>query len=99
MSKVFLRLAFASAVVVAVLFCYGCSNDPKNSHSASPQPLTSTAPPDPPQSTPSLELPLTFARHLGDLDAMKKRHAIRVLVVPSHSGFFLRSRPTARNFL
>ncbi len=36
----------------------------------------------------SLGLPLTFARHVGDLDGMKKRHALRVLVVPSHSGFF-----------
>ncbi len=88
MSKIFLRLALTSAVVVAVLVCYGCSDDAKKSQSPSPQPLASTAPPDPPQSTPSLELPLTFARHLGDLDAMKKRHAIRVLVVPSHSGFF-----------
>jgi len=35
-----------------------------------------------------LELPLTFERHVGDLDGMKKRHVIRVLVVPSHSGFF-----------
>jgi membrane-bound lytic murein transglycosylase MltF len=36
----------------------------------------------------SLSLPLTFERHLGDLDGMNKRHTIRVLVVPSHSGFF-----------
>lgn len=36
----------------------------------------------------SLALPLTFERHLGDLEAMNKRHTIRVLVVPSHSGFF-----------
>lgn len=36
----------------------------------------------------SLELPLTFERYVGDLDGMKKRHVIRVLVVPSHSGFF-----------
>jgi membrane-bound lytic murein transglycosylase MltF len=40
------------------------------------------------QSTAALELPLTFERHVGDLDGMKKRHVIRVLVVPSHSGFF-----------
>jgi membrane-bound lytic murein transglycosylase MltF len=40
------------------------------------------------QSTASLELSLTFERHVGDLDGMKKRHLIRVLVVPSHSGFF-----------
>ncbi len=41
-----------------------------------------------PKSTPSLELPLTFERHVGDLDAMVKRREIRVLVVPSRSGFF-----------
>ena len=40
------------------------------------------------KSTPSLELPLTFERHVGDLDAMVKRREIRVLVVPSRSGFF-----------
>jgi membrane-bound lytic murein transglycosylase MltF len=43
---------------------------------------------DPAQSTPSLELPLTFERRVGDLDGMSKRHQIRVLVVPSRSGFF-----------
>ena len=41
-----------------------------------------------PQSTGSFELPINFERHVGDLDAMVKRHQIRVLVVPSRSGFF-----------
>jgi membrane-bound lytic murein transglycosylase MltF len=36
----------------------------------------------------ALELPITFERELGDLDGMLKRHQIRVLVVPSRSGFF-----------
>src|SRR5271157_5544492 len=40
------------------------------------------------QSAPLLELPLTFERHVGDLDEMRKRHEIRILVVPSRSGFF-----------
>jgi membrane-bound lytic murein transglycosylase MltF len=40
------------------------------------------------QSSASLELPITFERHLGDLDGMVKRHRIRALVVPSRSGFF-----------
>jgi membrane-bound lytic murein transglycosylase MltF len=40
------------------------------------------------QSTSSLELPITFARKLGDIDGMVKRHQIRALVVPSRSGFF-----------
>jgi membrane-bound lytic murein transglycosylase MltF len=40
------------------------------------------------QSNASLELPITFERHTGDLDGMLNRHQIRALVVPSHSGFF-----------
>ena len=36
----------------------------------------------------SLELPVTFERHAGDLDGMVKRRRIRVLVIPSRSGFF-----------
>jgi len=40
------------------------------------------------QSSAALELPITFQRHVGDLDDMVKRHQIRVLVVPSRSGFF-----------
>jgi membrane-bound lytic murein transglycosylase MltF len=40
------------------------------------------------QSTAILELPITFKRRMGDLDGMVKRHEIRVLVVPSRSGFF-----------
>jgi membrane-bound lytic murein transglycosylase MltF len=41
-----------------------------------------------PQSIASLELPITFERHLGDLDGMVQRCQIRALVVPSRSGFF-----------
>jgi hypothetical protein len=40
------------------------------------------------KSTAPLELPITFARHMGNLEGMEKRHVIQVLVVPSHSGFF-----------
>ena len=41
------------------------------------------------KSTPSLELPLTFERHVGRSGwTMVKRREIRVLVVPSRSGFF-----------
>lgn len=40
------------------------------------------------QSTASLELPITFERRVGDLDATVKSHGIRVLVVPSRSGIF-----------
>ena len=38
--------------------------------------------------TPALELPISFERRTGDLDAMVKRREIRALVVPSRSGFF-----------
>jgi membrane-bound lytic murein transglycosylase MltF len=41
-----------------------------------------------PRPAPALELPLTFERHVGDLDVMRTRGEIRVLVVPSRSGFF-----------
>jgi hypothetical protein len=40
----------------------------------------------PPQS--AAELPVTFERHTGDLDAMVKRGSIRALVFYSRSGFF-----------
>jgi len=40
------------------------------------------------QGVTSLELPLNFERHVGDLDGMVKRRQIRVLVIPSRSGFF-----------
>jgi ABC-type amino acid transport substrate-binding protein len=40
------------------------------------------------QSTASLEMPITFQRHLGDLNGMANRRQIRALVVPSRSGFF-----------
>jgi membrane-bound lytic murein transglycosylase MltF len=40
------------------------------------------------QTSSSLELPVNFERHLGDLDGMVKRRQIRVLVIPSRSGFF-----------
>lgn len=52
------------------------------------QPAVAHRQPHDDQATPSLELPLTFERHVGDLDGMLKRHEIRVLVVPSRSGFF-----------
>jgi membrane-bound lytic murein transglycosylase MltF len=41
-----------------------------------------------PQSAPSLQLPITFERRVGDLDGMEKRHLIRALVVPGRSSFF-----------
>jgi membrane-bound lytic murein transglycosylase MltF len=57
-------------------------------HAVSREPATATQQNPDSTSRASLGLPLTFARHVGDLDGMKKRHVIRVLVVPSRSGFF-----------
>ncbi len=50
---------------------------------ASPAPTDKTAP-----QTGAGSLPLNFARHTDDLDAMVKRRTIRALVLYSRSGFF-----------
>src|SRR5579863_3665341 len=72
------RIKLISGYVLLVTFATfaACSS------TASPQAQTKTP------STPSLELPLTFERRVGDLDGMVKRRQIRVLVIPSRSGFF-----------
>ncbi len=67
--------SLASLVLFAILLTVCISK-------ATPQSQSNT------QSAPALELPLTFEHHVGDLDDMLKRHEIRVLVVPSQSGFF-----------
>ena len=77
--------ALAALAFVLVCFC-PLSNYLADSSPAKAQQSTSES--DKPKSTASLELPITQRRHLGDLAEMKKRHEIRVLVVPSHSGFF-----------
>ncbi len=78
-------VAFALATVLSTGFASYRLFD-SNAEPAPQAPTATTQMPS--QSAASLELPIVFARHLGDLDGMKKRHAIRVLVVPSHSGFF-----------
>jgi len=51
------------------------------------------------QAKASLELPITFTKHLGDLEGMEKRRRIRALVVPSRSGFFYdKGRPQGINY-
>ncbi len=85
--RVRLFCVFASLTLFSA--CLSASNfqaDPQsqaNQHPAAANPKTDAG-----QSTSSLELPVTLGRELGDLDGMKKRHQIRVLVVPSRSGFF-----------
>lgn len=77
-----LTLALTTATAVSACFEARCIQ-------ATPQAQAIAAPKTGhPQSPSSLELPLTFERHVGDLDAMVKRREIRVLVVPSRSGFF-----------
>jgi len=78
----------AAAVVSVQCGCRSNSTDSQSSQSGRLQPSTSVAPGPAPESMAPLALPLNFKRHLGDLDGMRKRHVIRVLVVPSRSGFF-----------
>lgn len=88
MSLIHLRVVLALAAVT-LLGTHLARNVHRVSQSASNREIA----PGTPQSTASqspvsLELPITFARRVGDLDGMVKRHEIRALVVPSHSGFF-----------
>jgi membrane-bound lytic murein transglycosylase MltF len=80
-------IALAIPIVVAAHFATGRA---QVTPWIAPRQQATTAPPqnDAAQSTASLELPITFERRVGDLDGMVKRHEIRVLVVPSRSGFF-----------
>jgi len=73
--RVGLASVFASVTLVSVYLAAGLP-------AATPQSQANQ------KSTPTLELPLTFERRAGDLDGMLKRRQIRVLVVPSRSGFF-----------
>ena len=81
------RLAALPALAF-VLVCFCPLSNSADSSPAKVQQSTATPESDKPKSTASLELPITLRRHVGDLAEMKKRHEIRVLVVPSHSGFF-----------
>ncbi len=79
--RLLLALTVTSATFSAGL---GGGNEP----SIVPAGATQATPEKKTQGTGTLELPVTFARHVGDLDGMVKRHQIRALVVPSRSGFF-----------
>jgi membrane-bound lytic murein transglycosylase MltF len=54
----------------------------------SPSTAVSTPATQPTPRTNALSLPLDFDRHTGDLDEMRKRRNIRVLVIPTPIGFF-----------
>jgi membrane-bound lytic murein transglycosylase MltF len=89
MRGVFERLAFvlATATLAVIPYALGWSRAPLGSVST-PQSAGAAARKGSAQSAVSLELPITLERQVGDLDGMIKRHQIRVLVVPSRSGFF-----------
>jgi hypothetical protein len=87
MRNKFLRLAVALPALAFVLVYCGPRCNSADFQSEGLQQSASPANAGP-KSTSSVELSITFARHVGDLDGMKKRHEIHVLVVPSHSGFF-----------
>ena len=88
MSAVFVKLALAAteaSLLLAPLVTHSaCVPVPPESarHQVVVKPRS-----DAPQSS-SLELPITFERHAGDLEDMVKRRQIRVLVVPSRTAFF-----------
>jgi membrane-bound lytic murein transglycosylase MltF len=88
LQKLVALLAAASAAV-PTYFAATCDRAVLQSEGNQPR-AAATLQKDASQSKASLELPLTFERHAGDLDGMKKRHLIRALVVPSRSSFFLR---------
>jgi membrane-bound lytic murein transglycosylase MltF len=83
------RLIFVLTTATVVLACFteGCVQATPQSAARS-QSTEAPSQKGASQSTPSLELPINFERRLGDLDGMLKKHQIRVLVIPSRSGFF-----------
>src|ERR1700693_490100 len=84
------RLSFIPCALLTLFSAYlAASTSQANPQSqASPHPAAAIPKTDAEQSASSLALPESFERELGDLDGMETRHQIRVLVVPSRSGFF-----------
>jgi membrane-bound lytic murein transglycosylase MltF len=86
---VLVKRVFAIAAITAGIAQFmGCSGGVTPPAESTQIPASTPLPGPASQSTAPLALPLNFKRHLGDLDGMRKRHVIRVLVVPSRSGFF-----------
>ena len=88
MSNAVIRLVLAVSLLSLVPIHFVVHAGPSAPHSRSRQQPPAAAPPKNSHSAPSLQLPITLERHLGDLDGMVKRHRVRALVVPSRSGFF-----------
>jgi membrane-bound lytic murein transglycosylase MltF len=79
--------AFASLILISTYLSASSSEATPQSQTKQ-QSAIATSKTNAAQSTSSLELPVTFERQVGDLDGMLKRRQIRVLVIPSRSGFF-----------
>jgi len=86
-SRVGLVIVGTAAIFVAAHFASSGSSGALQSETIQ-QSATTTPRSGPSQSSASLELPINFERRVGDLDGMVKRRQIRVLVIPSRSGFF-----------
>jgi membrane-bound lytic murein transglycosylase MltF len=88
--RIFLfNLGFALAATVLVMICFAVSlGQAVPRAELNHQSTDASHQKDSSHSTASLGLPTTFERWVGDLDGMVKRHRIRVLVIPSRSGFF-----------
>jgi membrane-bound lytic murein transglycosylase MltF len=89
MSIVRVKLVFALAsLTLFSAYLAATSSSATPQFQAKPQSAAAPSPKPESQSTPTLELPINFERRVGDLDGMVKRRQIRVLVIPSRSGFF-----------
>ncbi|MGB9007225.1 MAG: lytic transglycosylase F [Candidatus Acidiferrales bacterium] len=100
MSVIHARVVLALAVAMLVVTYPAARGARGTSHSEARRQISSGTPQSSaPQSHKSLELPITFERRVGDLDVMTKRHEIRALVIPSHSGFFYdKGQPRGINY-
>lgn len=99
MRSVLIRVSFICIVALLV----ACQSKNPNKYAESGQEKVkqaeTPAAPNTERANASLELPITFTKHLGDLEGMEKRRRIRALVVPSRSGFFYdRGRPQGINY-
>ena len=89
MSIIHMRLVWALTLAPLLVADVTGQNSHRASRSESNRQIAATTPrSNASQSPASLELPITFERRVGDLDGIVKRHEIRALVMPSHSGFF-----------
>jgi membrane-bound lytic murein transglycosylase MltF len=84
------RVALFVLTSLTLLSAYPVASGSRSAPQSQAKLQSDVAPPQqhPSQSTATLELPINFERYAGDLDGMVKRRQIRVLVIPSRSGFF-----------